>query len=104
MYNVYVQRIFFIIIEIVHMNAGVSFEKENVKQSQSRRVTPSLDTPSGAGSGASHIPYIIVLNLDDGKLEAGKYLKGFLGERGRFGNEDTRCILEDRALKYRGKK
>ena len=44
MYNVYVKRIF-IIIKIVHMNAGVSFEKEKVKesQSQSRRVTPPLD-------------------------------------------------------------
>ena len=36
------------------MNIGVSFEKENVKQSQSvKRVTPSPDTPSGAGLGAS---------------------------------------------------
>ena len=45
MYNVYVKRIF-IITEIVHMNAGVSSEKEEVKesQSQSRSVAPSLDT------------------------------------------------------------
>ena len=52
MYNVYVKRIF-VITEIVHMNTGVSSEKENVKESQSRRVTPSLDTPSGARLGAS---------------------------------------------------
>ena len=54
MYNVYVKRIF-VITEIVHMNektgTGVSSEKENVKDSQSRSVTPSLDTPSGAGLG-----------------------------------------------------
>ena len=31
----------------------VSSEKENVKGSQSRTVTPSLDTPSGVGLGAS---------------------------------------------------
>ena len=45
MYNVYVKRIF-IITEIVHMNTGVSSEKEKVKesQSQSRSVAPSLDT------------------------------------------------------------
>ena len=54
MYNVYVKRIF-VIIEIVHMNAGVSSEKENVKKSQSRNVTPSPDTPSGAGFGESQI-------------------------------------------------
>ena len=29
----------------------VSSEKEKVKESQSRSVTPSLDTPSGAGLG-----------------------------------------------------
>ena len=52
MYNINVKRIF-VITEIVHMNAGVSSEKENVKDSQSRSVTPSLDTPSGAGLGAS---------------------------------------------------
>ena len=32
---------------------GVSYEKENVKESQSRSVTLSLDTPYGAGLGAS---------------------------------------------------
>ena len=37
------------------MNAGVSSEKEKVKESQSRRVTPSLDTPSGVGSEASQL-------------------------------------------------
>ena len=52
MYNINVKRIF-VITEIVHMNAGVSSEKENVKDSQSRSVTPSLDTPSGARLGAS---------------------------------------------------
>ena len=43
-YNINVERIF-VITEIVHMNAGVSSEKEKVKESQSRRVTPPLDTP-----------------------------------------------------------
>ena len=37
------------------MNAGVSSEKENVKESQSRSVTPSLDTPSGAGLGRHNL-------------------------------------------------
>ena len=59
MYNVYVKRIF-VITEIVHMNektgTSVSSEKEKVKESQSRSVTPSLNTPSGAGLGASHNP------------------------------------------------
>ena len=32
---------------------GVSSEKENVEESQSRSVTPSLDNPSDAGLGAS---------------------------------------------------
>ena len=36
MYNVYVKRTIFIITEIVHMNAGVSSEKEKVKESQSQ--------------------------------------------------------------------
>ena len=58
MYNVYVKRRIFVITEIVHMNektgTGVSYEKEKVKESQSGSVTPSLDTPSGAGLGASH--------------------------------------------------
>ena len=54
MYNVYMQRrIFFFITEFVHMNAGVSSEKEKVKesQSQSRRVAPSLDTHFGCRVG-----------------------------------------------------
>ena len=57
MYNVYVKRIF-VITEIVHMNektgTSVSSEKEKVKESQSRSVTPSLNTISGVGLGASH--------------------------------------------------
>ena len=32
---------------------GVSSEKEKVNESQSRSVTPSLNTPSGVGLGAS---------------------------------------------------
>ena len=52
MYNINVKRIF-IIIEIVHMNSGVSSEKEKVKesQSQSRNVTPPLDTHFGCRVG-----------------------------------------------------
>ena len=44
MYNKNVKRIF-VITEIVHMNAGISSEKEKVKESQSvtKCVTPSLD-------------------------------------------------------------
>ena len=37
------------------MNAGVSSEKEKVKESQSHSVTPPLGTPSGAGLGASQL-------------------------------------------------
>ena len=36
---------------------GISSEKENVKESQSRSVTPSLDTPSDARLGASQFFY-----------------------------------------------
>ena len=58
-YNVYVKEIF-VITESVHMNektgTGVSSVKEKVKESQSQSVTPSLDTPSGAGLGASQRP------------------------------------------------
>ena len=50
MYNVYVKRIF-VITEIVHMNAGVSSEKEKVKESQSRNVTPPLDIHFGCRVG-----------------------------------------------------
>ena len=40
---------------------GVSFENEKVKESQSRSVTPSLDTPSGAGLGASQrVSHILI--------------------------------------------
>ena len=59
-YNVYVKD--FVITEIVHMNektgTGVSSKKEKVKESQSRSVTPSLDTPSGVGLGASQKVYL----------------------------------------------
>ena len=46
MYNVYVKINIFIITKIVHMNEKrrLSSEKEKVKESQSRRVTPPLDT------------------------------------------------------------
>ena len=54
MYNINVKRIF-VIIEIVHMiektGTGVTSEKEKVKQSQSRRVTPSLDAHIGCRVG-----------------------------------------------------
>ena len=33
----------------------VSFEKEKIKESQSRSVTPSLDTLSGAGLGCHSV-------------------------------------------------
>ena len=51
MYNVYVKRKIFIITEIVYMNAGVNFEKKNVKESQSRKVTPSPDIHIGCWVG-----------------------------------------------------
>ena len=37
------------------MNAGVSSEKEKVKESQSRRVAPRSTSTLGAGLGASHV-------------------------------------------------
>ena len=46
---------------------GVSSEKENVKESQSRSVTPSLDTPLGAGLGRHMViefRYTNTLGLD----------------------------------------
>ena len=59
MYNVYVKRIF-VITEIVHMNETtgtcVRSEKEKVKESQSRTVKPSLDTPSGVGFRGVTLP------------------------------------------------
>ena len=58
MCNVYVKRIF-VITEIVRMNAGVSSEKKKVKESQSRRVTPSLDTPLRVpGRGRHTLPKV----------------------------------------------
>ena len=51
MYNINVKRKFFVITEIVHMNADVSSEKEKVKQSQSRSVTPPLDIHFGCRVG-----------------------------------------------------
>ena len=52
MYNINVKRIF-VITEFVHMNAGVSSEKEKVKESQSRSrsVTPPLDIHFGCRVG-----------------------------------------------------
>ena len=54
MYNVYVKRIF-VITEFVHMNEKtgtcVNYMKEKVKESQSRSVTPPLDTPFGCRVG-----------------------------------------------------
>ena len=45
----------FVITNFVHMNektgTGVNSEKKKVKESQSRSVTPSLDTPSNAELG-----------------------------------------------------
>ena len=59
MYNVYVKERIFVITEIVHINektgTSVSCEKEKVKESQSRSVTPSIDTPSGVALGALHV-------------------------------------------------
>ena len=40
MYNINVKRIF-VITGIVHMNVGVSSEKEKVKESQSQGGTPA---------------------------------------------------------------
>ena len=60
MYDINV-KIIFVITEIVHMNAGVRSEKGKVKESQSGSVTPSLDTPSGAGLGPSHIYEMIYM-------------------------------------------
>ena len=61
MYNINVKRKIFIITEIVHMNAGVSSEKEKVKESQSRRVAPPLDTHFGCrvGGVTTSISFIV---------------------------------------------
>ena len=45
-------------------STGVSSEKENIKESQSQSVTPSLDTPSGVGLGASHRRSLTAHTLD----------------------------------------
>ena len=45
----------FVIIKIMHLNACVSSEKEKVKESQSRSMTPSLDTPLEAGLGRHNL-------------------------------------------------
>ena len=42
---------------------GVSSEKEKVEESQSRSVTPSLDTPSGAGLGASQHAWCLMCDF-----------------------------------------
>ena len=57
MYNINVKRIF-VITEIVHMNAGVSSEKEKVKESQTvtKRGTLARHPLRVARSGASHRP------------------------------------------------
>ena len=59
MYNINVKRIF-VIIEIVQMNAGVSSEKENVKEYQLHRVTPPLDTHFGCRVLGRHRSNIMV--------------------------------------------
>ena len=48
---VYMYRNFFVITEIVHMNGGVSSEKEKVNESHNRSVTPLLDTHFGCWVG-----------------------------------------------------
>ena len=55
MYNINVKRIF-VITGIVHMNAGVSSEKEKVQesQSQSRSVAPPLDIHFGCRVKGRH--------------------------------------------------
>ena len=59
MYNINVKRIF-VITEIMHMNAGVSSEKEKVKKSQSRSVALPLDIHFGCRvGGVTHVLYIL---------------------------------------------
>ena len=62
MYNINVKRIF-VITEIVHINVGVSSEKEKFKKSQSRRVAPPLDIPFGCRVGASHEKTEFCINI-----------------------------------------
>ena len=52
MYNINIKRIF-VITEIVHMNAGVSSEKEKVKESQ---TVTKLDIHSGCRVGGVTAP------------------------------------------------
>ena len=64
---------------------GVSSEKEKVKESQSRSVTPSLDTPLGAGLGASQFSGIRASRIRFGLAnrvgsEKGRYIKAQLEE------------------------
>ena len=42
---------------------GVSSKKEKVKESQAQSVTPSLDTPSGAGLGASQYAQVNLMPI-----------------------------------------
>ena len=61
------------------MNAGVSSEKKRVKESQSRNVTPSLDTPSGARLGASHKGFgVPSIALFSDLFSVNKAIEGFL--------------------------
>ena len=64
MYNINVKRIF-VITEIMHMNAGVSSEKEKVKESQSRSVTPSPDIPIGCRVGGVTLYVLLALGMNE---------------------------------------
>ena len=55
MYNINVKRKIFIITEIVHMNAGVSSEKEKVKESQLKVWHPRLTPYRVPGGGVTSI-------------------------------------------------
>ena len=46
------------------MNAGVSSEKEKVKESQSRSVTPSLDAHFGCRAGGVTSEATVVIGID----------------------------------------
>ena len=101
MYNVYVKRKIFIITKIVHMNTGVNSEKEKVKESQSRRVAPLLDTHFGCRVGG-----VTVTPANPRKLHTSMtFLDGFhsiitsifLGST-RIPSSDTRCPRKDTSL------
>ena len=47
----------------MHMNAGVSSEKEKVKESQFQRVTPSFNTHFGCRVGGV-TPGVVILIVD----------------------------------------